>query len=121
MNETTVPVRYFPHEKLEAYRLARFAVQFVAERKHKLRGLPGGAGPQLERAVVGAHTQLCAGAAAEGAERRRIFRGALSEACEAGGGTDTALDYGAFSAEEHQTLRGALLRLRACLRGLASR
>ncbi len=95
---------------------SHLAVQFVEQRKHKLRGLPGKAGPQLERAVVGAHTQLCAGAAAEGAERRRIFRGALTEACEAGGCTDTALDYGAFTVDEHQTLRNALLRLCACLR-----
>lgn len=42
--------RYFPHERLKAYQLARQAVQFVAARRGKLRGLPGNAGPQLERA-----------------------------------------------------------------------
>ena len=115
------PDRYFPHERLVAWQLSREAVRFVAARRHKLRGLPGNAGPQLERAVVGAHTAVCSGAAAEGAERRRIFRGALSEAAEAGGCTDTALDFGAFDLGEHQTLRAILLRLCACLRGLARR
>ena len=115
------PDRYFPHERLAAYQLCRAAVRFVADRKHKLRGLPGNAGPQLERAIVGAHTGLCAAAAAEGAERRRIFRGALSEAAEAGGCVDVALDFGAFTPQEHQDLRATLLRLCACLRGLARR
>lgn len=119
MSHPDDPARYFPHERLQAWQLSRAAVRFVAARRHKLRGLPGNAGPQLERAVVGAHTALCAGAAAEGAERRRIFRGALSEAAEAGGCIDTALDFGALDTAEHQTIRATLLRLCACLRGLA--
>ncbi|HJZ88087.1 MAG TPA: hypothetical protein VKN99_23095 [Polyangia bacterium] len=89
--------RYFAHERLDAYELAVAAVRFVADRKHKLRGLPGKAGDQLERAVVGAQTAVCSAAAAEGAERRRLFRGALSEASEAGGAIDTALAYGALT------------------------
>ena len=92
--------RYFPHERLRAYELSRRAVQFVAARRAKLRGLPGNAGPQLERAVVGAHTNLCAGASAEGADRRRHFRIALYEGGEAGGCTDAALDFGAFTEGE---------------------
>ncbi|MBI4700796.1 MAG: hypothetical protein HY744_06470, partial [Deltaproteobacteria bacterium] len=52
--------RYFPHERLEAYRLSRALLGRVAKRRGKLRGLPGQAGPQLERALVGAHTNLCA-------------------------------------------------------------
>jgi hypothetical protein len=119
MPQSNDPVRYFPHEHLVAWELSRSAVRFIAARRHKLRGLPGNAGPQLERAVVGAHTALCAAAAAEGAERRRIFRGALSEAAEAGGCIDTALDFGALHKDEHQAIRATLLRLCACLRGLA--
>ena len=110
---------YFPHERLVAYQLARQAVQFVAKRRDKLRGLPGKAGPQLENAVMGAHTNLCAGAASSGAEGRRHFRIALSEAGEAGGCVDAALDYGAFTPEEHAELRALLLRLCACLGGLS--
>jgi hypothetical protein len=108
-NELTIPRRackcalmfdpqtkFFPHERLEAYRLARAAVPFVAARRAKLRGLPGQAGPQLERAVVGAQTNLCAAAANEGAAARRLFRIAISEPSEAGGAIDLALDFGAF-------------------------
>src|SRR2546428_8428002 len=61
---------YFSHERLAAYDLALAALEFVAARKAKLVGLPGGIGPQLERAVVGAYTNLCAGASAFGAESR---------------------------------------------------
>ena len=112
-------VRYFPHERLRAYELSRQAVQFVAARRANLRGLPGNAGPQLERAVVGAHTNLCAGASAEGADRRRHFRIALYEGGEAGGCTDAALDFGAFTHSEYHQLRAILLELCACVHGLA--
>lgn len=111
--------RFFAHEGLTAYTLARQAVQFVAARRGKLRGLPGQAGPQLERAIVGAHTNLCAGATHFGAEAQRHFRIALSEASEAGGAIDLAFDFGAFTEVEHQELRALLLRLAAMLRGLA--
>jgi hypothetical protein len=56
VNDPNILVHYFPHQRLEAYRLSRFAVQFVERRKQKLRGLPGKAGQQPERAVVGAYT-----------------------------------------------------------------
>jgi hypothetical protein len=111
--------RFFPHEALEAYKLARQAVQFAQARRAKLRGLPGDAGPQLMPAVVGAHTNLCSGAAHFGAEAQRHFRIALSETSEAGGAVDLALDLGAFTQEEHAELRQLLLRLGAMLRGLA--
>ena len=110
---------YFPHEKLRAYQLARKMVQFVAARRNRLRGLPGNAGPQLERAVVGTQTNLCSGAAAEGADRRRQFRVALTEASEAGGCIDTALDFGALSKAEYGEARTTLLELCACLYGLS--
>jgi hypothetical protein len=70
----TAKERFFPHEGLTAYKLARQAVQFVQARRAKLRGLPGDAAPQLLRAVVGAHTNLCSGAAHSGAEAQRHFR-----------------------------------------------
>jgi hypothetical protein len=113
--------KHFAHERLVAYDLALEATHFVASRRAKLRGLPGQAGPQLERAVVGAHTNLCAGAAQDGAEAKRHFRIALSEASEAGGANDVALAFGAFSQTEHAQLRAVLLRLAATLRGLSRR
>ena len=111
--------RQFAYEGLFAYAMARQATQFVATRRAKLRGLPGNAGPQLERAVVGALTNLCAGAGQQGAEAKRHYRIALSETSEAGGATDVALDFGAFDREEHAALRAILLRLGALLRGLS--
>jgi four helix bundle protein len=110
---------YFAHERLAAYGLALEALRFVAGRKAKLTGLPGGLTAQFERALVGAHTNLCAGAAAQGAEARRHFRIALSEAGEAGGCLDAVHVLGAFNATEHAALRATLLRLCACLYGLA--
>ena len=111
--------KYFRYEKLDAYGLARRATQFVAARRAKLRGLPGEAGPQLERAVVGAQTNLASGASHFGAEGRRHFRIALSEATEAGAALDIAFDFGAFDEAEYRALRAILLRLAATLRGLA--
>jgi four helix bundle protein len=110
---------YFAHERLAAYGLALDALRFEAGRKAKLAGLPGGLAAQFERALVGAHTNLCAGAAAHGAEARRHFRIALSEAGEAGGCLDAVHVLGALSASEHTSLRATLLRLCACLYGLA--
>jgi four helix bundle protein len=110
---------YFAHERLEAYRLALAALEMVAARRDKLRGLCGGLAGQLERAVVGAYSNLCAGAAAQGAEGRRHFRIALSEAGEAGGCARGALALRALSPAEHDELRATLLRLCACLHGLA--
>jgi len=109
---------YFPHERLVAWELALEALEFVAARRDKLRGLPGGMAGQLERAVAGAYSNLCAGAAAREAEARRHFRIALSEAGEAGGCARGAYALGALAESEHASLRATLLRLCACLRGL---
>jgi hypothetical protein len=113
--------KYFAHESLVAYDMALKAVRFIVARRAKLRGLPGEAGPQLERAIVGAHTNLCSGAAHYGAEAKRHFRIALSEASEAGGAIDLALAFGAFTDAEHAELRATLLRLAATIRGLSRR
>ncbi len=112
---------HFEHERLDAYRLSRRAVQLVHALKPKLRGLPGGIAAQLERAVVGAHSNLCSGVAAHGAEKRRQLSIALSEANEAGGVLDLPLDLGAITRAEYDELRGVLLRLCACLGGLIRR
>jgi hypothetical protein len=39
---------YFDFERLDAYRLARMALEFVVERRRRLAGLPGRSGEQLE-------------------------------------------------------------------------
>ncbi|HJZ86104.1 MAG TPA: hypothetical protein VKN99_13085 [Polyangia bacterium] len=72
--------RYFAHERLDAYELALAAVRFVADRRHKLRGLPGQAGDQLERAVVGAQTAVCS-AAAGSREEYETVRETLLRLC----------------------------------------
>lgn len=109
---------HFAHERLDAYRLARKAVQLVAALKPKLRGLPGGIAAQLERAVVGAHSNLCAGLAARGAEKGRHLSISLTEASEAGGVLDLPFDLGAINHAEYEQLRDVLLRLCQCLVGL---
>jgi hypothetical protein len=109
---------YFDFERLDAYRLALAAVEIVAARRRRLQGLPGRSGEQLERALAGALTNLCSGAAAQGAEQKRQFRIALCEATEAGGAIELARAYRALDSNEHARLRARLLRLCACLRGL---
>ncbi len=109
---------YFDFERLDAYKLALAAVEFVAARRRQLQGLPGKGGEQLERAVAGSLTNICAGASAYGAQKRRLFKMALEEAGEAGGGNEFARIYYAFNAEEYAELRSILLRECACLRGL---
>src|ERR687887_1731241 len=99
---THTPIQnYFPHERLAAWQLALEALEFVAKRRERLRGLPGGMAGQLERAVAGAYSNLCAGAAARDAEARRHFRIALSEAAEAGGCARGAEVLGGLDAAEH--------------------
>src|SRR5215510_2603142 len=109
---------YFPHERLVAWELALEALELVAGRREKLRGLPGGMAGQLEPAVAGAYSNLCAGAAAREAEARRHFRIALSEAGEAGGCARGTYALGALAESKHAALRAMLLRLCTCLRGL---
>jgi hypothetical protein len=113
------PERYFPHERLLAYELLREVLKFVVAHRGRLRGLPGRTGPQLEAAILGAVTATGSGAAAEGAERHRVFRGALTEACETAVGLEAAHLYGAITEPEYLEQRGKLLRACACLRGLA--
>src|SRR5262245_32798109 len=109
---------YFPHERLVAWELALEALEFVAGRREKLRGLPGGMGGQLERGGGGGDSNICGGGAGGGGEARRHFRIALSEAGEAGGCARGAYALGALAESEHAALRATLLRLCACLRGL---
>jgi hypothetical protein len=120
MEQDNQQTRYFSHERLSAYGLALSAVQQVAAKRQRLMALPGGLGAQLERAVVGAFSNLCSGAAAQGANAKRQLRIALSEAGEAGGCAEGAFVLGALNEAEHTALRDTLLRLCACLAGLSS-
>jgi four helix bundle protein len=119
MEQDNQQTRYFSHERLSAYQLALNAFKLVAARRQRLMTLPGGLGSQLERAVVGAFSNLCSGAAARGGEAKRQLRIALSEAGEAGGCAEGAFVLGALTEAEYSPLRDTLLRLCACLNGLA--
>jgi hypothetical protein len=69
--------------------------------------------------MAGTLTNLCSAMGAQGAEHKRQFKIALSEATEAAGAIELARIYRAFSVEEYGTLRQTLARLCACLRGLS--
>ena len=45
---------YFPHDRLDAYRVAREVVAFVASRRARLHGMPGELRSHLERSSVSA-------------------------------------------------------------------
>jgi len=101
----------FPHERLDAYGVAEQLVAWVARYRHKLHGLPGEAGPQLERASVRALLNIAEAAGRQGPrDRARVFALARGETCEAAAALKVAVLYGAFSAAEAQPARALLVR-----------
>lgn len=102
----------FPHERLDAYSVARQLVGFMARHRRQLRGLPGEAGLHLERAAVSAMLNIAEAAGRQGvADRARVFAIARGEVCEAAAALEVAQLYGAFSAEQAAIARGLLVRM----------
>jgi four helix bundle protein len=117
---TPVGDQRFPHERLDAYWVARAVVAFVARHRSRLHGLPGEAGPQLERAAVRALLNLSEAAGRQGVrDRARVFAIARGEACEAAAALEVAVLFGAVSATEAATARALLVRLGQMLTRLA--
>src|SRR6476620_1555284 len=84
---------YFAFERLDAYRHAKEVLRLVAQRKRQLSSVPGKSGEQIHRAAVGAFTNLCSAAGQHGAEQKRQFRIAYSEANELAGALGMAAVY----------------------------
>ena len=109
-----------PLESLDAYRVAREVVALVAGQRTRLRGLPGEAGTQLERAAVSAFLNVAEAAGRQGArDRARIFAIARGEACEATAALEVAMLFGALTAEQAAPARALLERLTRMLSRLA--
>jgi four helix bundle protein len=109
-----------PHERLDAYLVARDFVAFVARQRGRLRGLPGEAGPQLERAAVSAMLNVAEGAGRQAVrDRARVFAIARGEACEAAAALDVAVLFGALTAEQAAPARALLYRLTRMLSRLS--
>jgi four helix bundle protein len=107
-------------ESLHAYHVAREVVAFVAQYRHKLHGLPGEAGPQLERACVRALLNTAEAAGRQGVrDRARVFAIARGEACAAAAALDVAQLFGALTAIEAAPARALLVRLGQMLTRLA--
>jgi len=101
----------FPHERLDAYAVAEQFVAWVARYRHKLHGLPGEAGPQLERASVRALLNIAEAAGRQGPrDRARVFAIARGETCEAAAALKVAVLYGAFTSTEAEPARALLVR-----------
>jgi four helix bundle protein len=110
----------FPHESLDCYRVAREVVAFVAQHRRQLHGLPGEAGPQLERACVRALLNTAEAAGRRGPrDRARVFAIARGEACEAAAALDVAELFGALTTAEAAPVRALLVRLGQMLTRLA--
>ncbi len=110
----------FPHQRLDAYAAARQVVAFVARHRTRLHGLPGEAGPQLERAAVRALLNVAEAAGRQGVrDRARVFAIARGEACEAAAALEVAVLFGALSAEDAAPARAWLVRLAQMLTRLA--
>jgi four helix bundle protein len=110
----------FPHEALDCYQVAREVVAFVAQHRRQLHGLPGEAGPQLERACVRALLNTAEAAGRQGVrDRARVFAIARGEACEAAAALDVAVLFGALTVTEAAPARALLVRLGQMLTRLA--
>jgi four helix bundle protein len=110
----------FPHESLDCYRVAREVVAFVAQHRRQLHGLPGEAGPQLERACVRALLNTAEAAGRQGVrDRARVFAIARGETCEAAAAREIAVLFGALTAAETAPVRALLVRLGQMLTRLA--
>ena len=110
----------FPHERLDAYRVARELVELMAQSRSSLRGLPGEAGPQLERALVSTMLNIAEAAGRQGVrDRARVFALARGEACEAAAALEIAVLYRALSREQAAKARALLVRLGQMLTRLA--
>jgi four helix bundle protein len=102
----------FPHERLDCYRLSHEVVAFLAAHRAQLRGLPGEAGPQLERAAVRTLLNIAEAAGRQAPrDRARVFAIARGEACEAAAALGVATLYGALTAAEAAWARAHLVRV----------
>jgi len=109
---TPMPDTRFPHERLDAYTVARELVAFAAAHRRQLRGLPGESGPQLERALVRALLNVAEAAGRQGvADRARVFAIARGETCEAAAALEVAVLYGALTPQQAAPARALLVRL----------
>ncbi|MBI5477289.1 MAG: four helix bundle protein [Deltaproteobacteria bacterium] len=110
-----------PHERLDAFLVAREFVAVVAQQRARLHGLPGEAGPQLERAAVSAMLNVAEGAGRQAPrDRARVFAIARGEACEAAA-LDVAVLFGALTAEQAAPARALLDRFTRMLSRLSRR
>ena len=102
----------FPHERLDCYRLSHEVVAFLAAHRDRLRGLPGEAGPQLERAAVRTLLNIAEAAGRQAPrDRARVFAIARGEACEAAAALEVATLYGALTAAQATWARSRLVRV----------
>ena len=109
-----------PHERLDAFAVAQELVVHAALHHARLRGLPGEAGPQLERALVSAALNIAEGAGREGVrDRARVFAIARGEVCEAAAALSVALIYRALTPEQAMPMQSLLVRLGQMLTRLA--
>ena len=114
------PDQRFPHERLDAYVVARELCGLIAEHRSRLRGLPGEAGPQLERSVVSTLLNIAEAAGRQGVrDRARVFALARGEACEAAAALEIAVLYGALPASVAASARALLVRVGQMLTRLA--
>ena len=120
MAQGTTKDERFPHERLDAYRVARELVAWVAGKRARLRGLPGEAGPQLERALTSALLNVAEAAGRTGGrDQARVFAIARGEACEAAAALDVVALYGVVDAASVAEARRRLVRLAQMLTVLA--
>jgi len=102
----------FPHESLDCYQLSREVVAFLAAHRDRLRGLPGEAGPQLERAAVRTMLNIAEASGRQAPrDRARVFAIARGEDCEAAAALEVATLYGAFTTGEAAWVRSRLVRV----------
>lgn len=109
-----------PHESLHAWQVARELVAFVAERRSRLRGLPGELAGHIDRSAVSAAMNIAEAAGRiSPKDRKSRFAIARGEASELAAAFDLAALLGAIEAGELERVRGLALRLTQMLSRLA--
>ena len=118
--KTDVPVDLrFDHHRLDAFHVARDAMVAGIAITKKLPQGYGKLRDQLDRALIGAFTQLTEGSARTGSDRIARFRSARGEASEAAGLLEGIQALDIVGADEIRPVMASLWRLCAMLTRLA--
>ena len=103
---------YLTFEKLDAYRIAREALDIALAERNAWKRLPGQMASQFERALVSMVLNIAEGAGRESAaDQKRHYAIARGSANEAGAVLGIVEAYRAISPDTHRAIRDRIVRV----------